>query len=245
MENNEYQNQPIMQPVQPVQPVSPMQPEPKKESKTALYLIIALLITLVVGVAAVLVVVLAINNKADEVEEKGKTAQSGTVEKRDEKRKNDIDRFLTAANDFQTNNAGKTPWMSGSTNEKFVSRYIDEKCELSKSDKFGRASAYTDADYADVYSCDADAKDFRDPDGNVYSFYVFNSAEILLMDNGTNDVSLTAVIGAWPNDHRIVVTPRSKCSDTDKKSVTLTFGPRVYSLAYRLESGEIYCADNH
>lgn len=77
-----------------------------------------------------------------------------TTASADVQRKDDISRFVTAASDYQANNNGKTPWDSGTTNSKFVKRYIDMSCTAETPEK-------TDNSCGD---------EFRDPDGEPYHF---------------------------------------------------------------------------
>jgi hypothetical protein len=79
----------------------------------------------------------------------GTTTVSADVQRRD-----DISRFITAANDYQANNYGKTPWDGGTTSSKFVRRYIDDRCTAETPEK-------TDNNCGDQ---------FRDPDGTPYHF---------------------------------------------------------------------------
>lgn len=212
--------------------------EPK--SRTGLYIVIMLLAFAVVGLSTALVFSLVSNKcepcteKAGNADDSNKTqdkteggdedktdSDADLVAKRDTQREDDISRFMTAVNDFQMNNNGKTPWSSGKTNEKFVTRYIDAKCNYSNG----------------AYVCSDDAKEFRDPDGAVYNFDYLGS----LGSTFTGDIN--KVIGAWPNKHTVVVVTKAACDDAEviKKGT----GERELALLYRLESGEITCNDNH
>lgn len=100
----------------------------------------------------------------------------------DVQRKDDISHFMTAANDYQTNNNGKTPWDSGTTSSKFVKRYIDEKCTAETPEK-------TDNSCGD---------EFRDPDGTPYHFAYKGE----LKKSGAVSVK---------NDHGIYVYTHAQC----------------------------------
>ena len=79
---------------------------------------------------------------------------------RNTQREDDLSRVLTAANDFQSNNNGKSPWDGGSTKENFVKRYIDDTCNTNVAD-------------GTQYDCSGDQ--FRDPDGENYAMYTAGS----------------------------------------------------------------------
>ena len=245
MENNGYQNQPMAQPVAPVQPMQ-VAPAPKKDSKTGLYVIIAVLGVAAVGLAIALIIVLMGSGSKPNDEAASKTEEQeesssevSLVKERDEERRTRLNHFVIAAQDYQTNNRGQTPWADGETSEKFVQRYIDSKCVKITDDVYK-----TMGSVEEKYKCQDGAAEWLDPDGNTYGFKVIKNIEDNLADNGTNDVSIRGYLGKWPNGYKIVVVLNSSCSD-ESGVVTWHNAPRQYSLSMRLEGGDIACVDNH
>ena len=154
----------------------------------------------------------------------GDTLDSLSRSRRNTQREDDISRFLTAANDFQTNNNGKTPWHGDKTNEKWVTRYIDNYCSYS----------YSIAD-VEYYNCKVGSSEFRDPDGETY--------RIRYVGDLKWDYDLDSKMSAWPNNHEIVVATNAMCGDND--TFETGYSSRQYAMAYRLEGGSITCNDNH
>lgn len=147
---------------------------------------------------------------------------------RNTQREDDISRFLTAANDFQTNNNGKTPWQVGDSTTKkktaknFVKRYIDSSCTAETPDEQDS-------------SCGAQ---FTDPDGEPYFFRpkgdAANDDAAVMYENGEDDGKV---------NHAIVVYSYSSCGD--EGYYTKGTGTREYSMFYVLEGGSVTCDDNH
>ena len=79
---------------------------------------------------------------------------------RNTQREDDLARVLTAANSYQTNNNGKTPWSNNTTDKNFVKRYIDNTCTPTSSSK---------------YTCSESSNQFRDPDGTIYGMYFWKN----------------------------------------------------------------------
>ena len=151
---------------------------------------------------------------------------------RNTQREDDISRFLTAANDYQTNNNGKIPFIgpneTNATNfvsgvhKNFVSRYIDKSCKAGAT-----AGTYTDCE-----------SEFTDPDGEIYS--------MVALKEGTNDQEGTAVFDTsaeFPNSHKIQAVVNATCGD-ENMAVKGT-GKRQYALFYMLEGNSVTCNDNH
>ena len=148
---------------------------------------------------------------------------------RNTQREDDLSRFLTAANDFQTNNNGKTPWQVGDaankkkTAKNFVKRYIDSDCTAETPD-------------AQDNKCGAQ---FTDPDGEPYFFrpkgdVTDKEGDAKMYLSGEKDGEV---------NHAIVVYSYASCGD-EGRYVKGT-GTRQYSLYYVLEGGAITCNDNH
>ncbi len=140
---------------------------------------------------------------------------------RNTQRENDISRFLTAANDFQTNNSGRTPWSKDptKTDTKFVQRYIDQTCTTSDGKN---------------YSCSESSDQFRDPDGSTYIFTAKGKL------TGTNDNANSSETDVT---HIIYVYSNAGCGDENQ--VLKGTGDRQYALVYTLEGGAVTCNDNH
>ena len=154
---------------------------------------------------------------------------------RNTQREDDISRMLTAANDYQTNNHGKSPFYkengTGGTrgvDSSFVKRYIDDTC--------------TGHD-ANGYSCEGD--EMRDPDGNNYDMDGSKTAkgatngQITVFSEGSNNTQAAT----FPNGHLVQAVVYATCGD-ENKAVTGT-GERQYALFYMLEGNAVTCNDNH
>ena len=221
-------------PATPVMQTAPAAPTQKK-SNTGLIVALVITILALIGVSVALIIVLAARKEPptkeiskEECVEKllgdidipsmPDLPKPSTNDKSEDdvQREDDISRFLTAANDFQANNNGKTPWDSGTTNEKWVRRYIDNKCT---------ADTPEQAD-------DSCGNEFRDPDGQPYYFvYEGNLAY--------------AKKASVQRDHGIRVYTYAQCDDGDDGSLTVASGKRQFAMLYKLSDGSITCNDNH
>ena len=146
---------------------------------------------------------------------------------RNTQREDDISRFLTAANDYQTNNHGKTPFNKNDgysgVDKNFVSRYIDSGCKP--------AEGATDGSY----NCTTGGDEFTDPDGNVYAM----SGRAW---TGT-DKSAGVFDGSFPNGHLVQAITKATCGD--ENIAEEGSGDRQYALFYMLEGNSVTCNDNH
>ena len=145
----------------------------------------------------------------------GNSSASISTAGADVQRKDDLSRFITAANDYQSNNYGKTPWDSGTTNSKFVKRYIDMKCTAETPEK-------TDNSCGD---------EFRDPDDTPYHF------------NYKGELKKSSTVSV-KQDHGIHVYTYAYCGDEDGELIRGS-GKRSYAMLYKLSNGSIACNDNH
>ena len=142
---------------------------------------------------------------------------------RNTQRDDDLSRFLTAANDYQTNNNGKTPFYKSSNanagvDKNFVKRYIDSTCK-----------SYT----SNGYQCGESSNEFRDPDGTNYN-----------MVGNTKISANTTYNWTWENNkHTIRAVVNATCGD-EGQALKGT-GDRQYAMFYVLEGGAISCNDNH
>ncbi len=155
---------------------------------------------------------------------------------RNTQREDDLARVLTAANDYQTNNNGKSPWDDGETNGKFVKRYIDDTCDTGVAD-------------GTQYKCDADQ--FRDPDGENYAMYGSGRADQTSVTFFTGKDGVFTLSGSAQNkdakdaefDHTFYAVTYAACGD-EGEAVKGT-GNRQYAVYYVLEGGAVSCNDNH
>ena len=192
--------------------------ENNSSNKTSIGLIIGFIavIVAIVGVGITLAIILISQNSSSGGSGTANSTSSDEIKNKqnDAQRKDDLARFLTAVNNFQTNNSGKTPWAEGSTNKNFVSRYIDADCSAKTPDK------------ADS-TC---GKQFSDPDGNPYFFVYEGKASSSKTVNPTKD-------------HGIYVYTYAMCS-RDGSKVETSSSARDVALFYKLSDGSIACSDN-
>ena len=144
---------------------------------------------------------------------------------RNTQRSDDMSRILTAANSYQSNNNGKTPFVNNdgtySIAGTFIRRYIDETCPETEENP----AAPT-----------CDGSEFKDPDGNNYK---------MSYDGSMNEEGVTGTVSqTWDeNDHTIHVFTYASCGD--EGSVVKGTGERQYAILYVQEGGAVTCNDNH
>ena len=140
---------------------------------------------------------------------------------RNTQREDDFARVLTAVNSFQTNNSGKVPFTftgpTGSVDQNFVKRYIDEKCSTTD------GVTYTNC-----------GGQFTDPDGTIY---ILKAKEKLTADK--SNLGLPTSV-----DHTIYAYVNASCGDSEG-TLKVSTGDRKVALVYVEEGGAIYCSDNH
>ena len=146
---------------------------------------------------------------------------------RNTQREDDIARFLTAVNDYQTNNSGKTPFgtTSALSNDfsQFVKRYIDENVTEAKAPTGN----------TNTTKCNGTCAQFTDPDGTYYMFKAIKQGDV-----ASTVANKTAV------DHIVYVAVNAGCGETEGTSVAGT-GDRQIAMYYVEEGGAIVCNDNH
>ena len=142
---------------------------------------------------------------------------------RNTQREDDIARFLTAVNDYQTNNSGQTPFTkptsdagTGSTNSNFIKRYIEENYDGSKTPP-----------------CNGSCPQFTDPDGTMYDFVVWSNK------HSQADNTFGGAV-----DHHVYVVVNAGCGATEG-TWTAGTGDRQIAMFYIEEGGAIVCNDNH
>ena len=145
---------------------------------------------------------------------------------RNTQREDDIARFLTAVNDYQTNNSGQTPFSTETgenakpVNENFVKRYIEENI----------GTVATSIDKKSTCANGKTCPQFTDPDGEMYKFVVHTNANQLSFDTKV--------------DHVIHVVVNAGCGTTEGTFEKGT-GDRQIAMFYVEEGGAIVCNDNH
>ena len=146
---------------------------------------------------------------------------------RNTQRENDIARFLTAVNDYQTNNSGRTPFgtsASPTLDTNFIRRYIDQGITF---------------DATTGVSCTADScPQFTDPDGELYDFVISASA-----DTSQGAVNFPGADNT-DVDHHVYVILNATCGQNEGTYFQGT-GDRQIALFYSLEGGSSTCNDNH
>ena len=153
---------------------------------------------------------------------------------RNTQREDDIARFLTAVNDYQTNNSGKTPFgTSTGTNSvateytQFVKRYIDENVTEAKNGST---------------KCSGTCPQFTDPDGTIYGLkHVKKITEKTDVKSIADDS--TEADPTWPNNHTFMAYTNASCGD--EAEALKGNGERQYAIFYVLEGGSVSCNDNH
>lgn len=151
---------------------------------------------------------------------------------RNTQREDDMARILTAVNDYQTNNNGKTPFnvKGGGVLNTFVMRYIDSSCKETT-----KASGYTD-----LNSC---GSEFTDPDGQIYKIrYVGQTSKTENLGDIVSKLSETGNNGG-AFDHTFYAFTNASCGDEGQ--TVLGTGERQIALFFVMEGGAIACNDNH
>ncbi len=138
---------------------------------------------------------------------------------RNTQRGNDISRFLTAVNDYQTNNRNKTPFVTGKMAD-FTIKYIDSTCEKN--------------DELTVKNC---GDQFTDPDGTQYAWNLKDKAS-----KGDTDKALFA--DKYEFDHNIYVVTNAGCGSLEG-TYSYYAGDNYFAMFYIEEGGSITCNDNH
>lgn len=137
---------------------------------------------------------------------------------RNTQREDDLARVLTAVNDYQTNNSGKTPFENGGVNPNFLKRYVDEETVYDATKP--------------ITTC---GDQFKDPDGECYQIRVAGSAKA--GDKGKNT-------GLTNFDHTFHVYTNAGCGDLEG-TYDVGTGKRQVAIFFVTEGGAIACNDNH
>ena len=137
---------------------------------------------------------------------------------RNTQREDDLARVLTAVNDYQTNNSGKTPFENNNVNPNFLKRYVDEKTEYDATKP--------------ITVC---GDQFKDPDGECYQIQWKGSGQKGEVGKATG---LTAF------DHTFYVYTNAGCGDLEG-TYNVGTGKRQVAIFFVEEGGAVSCNDNH
>ena len=169
---------------------------------------------------------------------------------RNTRRRQDMARILSAVNDYQANNNGRSPARlanvggDGNTgvtdvDTDFVTRYVDETCEVIGADPNGSGTVTLVN-----YSCAGDQ--FKDPDGSNYN--MIYGAHSLVSYWGVEDDSGWGFLrrNDLRENHRIVLAVDAKCSGDESNPLTYkdAGGEASVAIVYVLEGNATYCGDN-
>ncbi len=138
---------------------------------------------------------------------------------RNTQREDDLARVLTAVNDYQTNNSGKTPFENGDVNENFLKRYVDEE------------TVYNSANQT-VTAC---GDQFKDPDGECYQIEVRGTGQ-------ASEVGKETALTEF--DHTFYVYTNAGCGDLEG-TYDVGTGKRQVAIFFVTEGGAVACNDNH
>ena len=143
---------------------------------------------------------------------------------RNTQREDDLSRFITAVNDYQSNNNGKTPFQTDGKLVKFTQKYIDSSCQEKKGEDGNGTGAFTE--------CGAQ---FTDPDGTTYEWSVATA--------DSSDTGASEKVEGGDVDHKLYVYNNARCGD-DEGTIKYDSGVRNFALLYKLEGGAVSCNDN-
>ena len=153
---------------------------------------------------------------------------------RNTRRRQDMARILSAINDYQTNNNGKSP-STGTELKDFVIKYVDSACSL-------KQGGTDSTNYAKFENC---GDQFMDPDGSSYGI-INTYEEFVKAVEGTDyyDVDMGNLDGSNKEfNHWIHFVAGYKCSDSEGR-VLKAGGKQIVSVMYTLEGNSVYCGDN-
>lgn len=158
---------------------------------------------------------------------------------RNTQREDDMARVISAVNDFQTNNNGKTPFNitgtgASSALSNFVTRYIDSECAGGQSNNI---TTFT--------SCGAQ---FLDPDGQPYQIKYVGE-----VGTGSGKISAGSITTQLKKDANSTTTATfdhvfygfTNAGCGDEGMVVAGTGVRQIAIFFVEEGGAIACNDNH
>ena len=143
---------------------------------------------------------------------------------RNTQRENDLSRFLTAVTAYAGNNNGRIPFENVSNITNFITRYIDNTCDSNEN-------------FMQPVSEDACSADqFRDPDGNIYSF---SEAKIGVTVGEDGSFPVTNL-----DEQHIVYFATGHLCGSLEATTRVGTGNRQVALYMVLEGGSVTCNDN-
>lgn len=137
---------------------------------------------------------------------------------RNTQREDDLARVLTAVNDYQTNNSGKTPFENDNVNANFLKRYVDEETVYDATKP--------------ITTC---GDQFKDPDGECYQIKWKGSGQ-------KGDVNKETELTKF--DHTFYVYTNAGCGDLEG-TYNVGTGKRQVAIFFVEEGGAVACNDNH
>lgn len=137
---------------------------------------------------------------------------------RNTQREDDLARVLTAVNDYQTNNSGKTPFENNDVNANFLKRYVDEETVYDATKP--------------ITTC---GDQFKDPDGECYQIKWQGSGQKGEVNKET---------GLTKFDHTFYVYTNAGCGDLEG-TYNVGTGKRQVAIFFVEEGGAVACNDNH
>lgn len=157
---------------------------------------------------------------------------------RDLRRKQDVDRVMAAVNEYYKHNrrmpytttpgAGKNV-VDIRLDSNFVSRYIDDTCELDNADPTNRR-------YVLRYkNC---SKAFTSPSGEIYRLCAHTTSSALGGDSYAYSPCVSENKSREYRGYTIAIQPYDVCGPLK------TYNLNDFSVAIELENGVIYCVDN-
>lgn len=137
---------------------------------------------------------------------------------RNTQREDDLARVLTAVNDYQTNNSGKTPFENNDVNANFLKRYVDEETVYDATKP--------------ITTC---GDQFKDPDGECYQIKWRGSGQKGEVNKETDLTNF---------DHTFYVYTNAGCGDLEG-TYSVGTGKRQVAIFFVEEGGAVACNDNH
>ena len=152
---------------------------------------------------------------------------------RDNDRRDAMMAFVSRVKQYQTNNRGSLPKMSGDS--------VTVTWDAIKDDDTVET---TSANWAGFYKGYLGEK-FHDPDGDNYKLTVIKcgvGADAICNEEALNNLLYN---NTFPNDYTFIVVTQSKCGERTDGTITAvgSSNPRNLSVLYQLEGAGIYCSN--
>ena len=152
---------------------------------------------------------------------------------RDNDRRDAMMAFVSRVKQYQKNNRGSLPKMSGDS--------VTVTWDAIKDDDTVET---TSANWAGFYKGYLGEK-FHDPDGDNYKLTVIKcgvGADAICNEEALNNLLYN---NTFPNDYTFIVVTQSKCGERTDGTITAvgSSNPRNLSVLYQLEGAGIYCSN--